>query len=263
VGRPEQRIYVRMGPDAQTVFVAFSCSFLIKLLYPRYAKYLTQEQRQHIIDTVQRAIDFEGSPEIGIDDRHGPRLYSRFLSRLLEDVKARTTSVETASPPLPYMPRTPEVKLQIPAVTMSLSPPSPAEAPHLFPVAPILPSQVHQAAQRQLQPYPVVRPVARPRMQVQTDYYDPMPEQAYTRFDHFSLSSGASSAVPSPSNVGMHSGVSGMDASTFFASPLPFDSDILHSMQSVSSLSDMHGTLLPGFAWMGQMPPVTTNGYAR
>ena len=31
IGRPEQRIYVRMASEAQLVFVAFACSFLIRV----------------------------------------------------------------------------------------------------------------------------------------------------------------------------------------------------------------------------------------
>ncbi|KAI0303682.1 hypothetical protein B0F90DRAFT_1310868 [Multifurca ochricompacta] len=90
IGRPSQRIYVRHGPESQTIFVAFSCTFLIRmlqLLQPKYASYITPMQRADIIRIVERAVEFHGSPDIGVDDRHGPRLYSRFIGGLLECVK--------------------------------------------------------------------------------------------------------------------------------------------------------------------------------
>jgi len=83
VGQPAQRIYLRHGPEAQSVFVTFASSFLIKLLQPKFSSYLTREQRVEIRRLVQKVIDLLGSPEVSIDDRHGPKLYSRFLKGLL------------------------------------------------------------------------------------------------------------------------------------------------------------------------------------
>ncbi|KZV73082.1 hypothetical protein PENSPDRAFT_649168 [Peniophora sp. CONT] len=86
IGRPEQRIYVRMASEAQLVFVAFACSFLIRLLQPRYASLLSPAQRAHTLATVERAIGFADTPEINTDDGRGWSLYARFLARLLADV---------------------------------------------------------------------------------------------------------------------------------------------------------------------------------
>ncbi|KZT29605.1 hypothetical protein NEOLEDRAFT_1127315 [Neolentinus lepideus HHB14362 ss-1] len=83
VGQPAQRIYLRHGPEAQSVFVTFASSFLVKLLQPKFSSYLTREQRVEIRRLVQKVIDLLGSPEVSIDDRHGPKLYSRFLKGLL------------------------------------------------------------------------------------------------------------------------------------------------------------------------------------
>jgi hypothetical protein len=38
----------------------------------------------------------------------------------------------------------------------------------------------------------------------------------------------------------------GLTASEFFYAPLPYDSDLLESMQSLSSLSEMSDAMLPG-----------------
>ncbi|OSX58940.1 hypothetical protein POSPLADRAFT_1049102 [Postia placenta MAD-698-R-SB12] len=89
---PSQKIYLRHGPEAQCVFVTFASAFLVKLLQPKYAQHLSRERRVEIRDLVQRVIDLLSSPEVAIDDRHGPKLYSRFLQGLLATPMARVAS---------------------------------------------------------------------------------------------------------------------------------------------------------------------------
>ncbi|KAI0043237.1 hypothetical protein FA95DRAFT_1563508 [Auriscalpium vulgare] len=213
IGRPSQRIYVKHGPDAQSVFVSFSCTFLIKLLQPKYAGYISPLQREEIINTVQRAVDFGGSADISIDDRHGPKLFSRFIGRLLEDVKAQPPGGKR-------VPRR--------AAKRTVQPPTaiPEDA------------QVHVFTQ----PSP---PAAA------KGYFAPLPpSRPTTPFDHFA---GPADKTQFQNAAG---GVMGMDATEFFRAPLPLDSEILESMQSLSALSELQGTMLPGFGWMGQMPPL-------
>ncbi|KAJ6494758.1 hypothetical protein C8R47DRAFT_381452 [Mycena vitilis] len=83
VGRPEQRIYLRHGPIAQSVFVTFAASMLIKLLQPKFASYLPTDKRQEIRGLVKKVIDLLGSPDVSVDDKHGPNLYARFLKGLM------------------------------------------------------------------------------------------------------------------------------------------------------------------------------------
>ncbi|KAJ6531716.1 hypothetical protein B0H19DRAFT_1272920 [Mycena capillaripes] len=83
VGRPDQRIYLRHGPIAQSVFVTFAASMLIKLLQPKFASYLPTDKRQEIRGLVKQVIDLLGSPDVSVDDKHGPNLYARFLKGLL------------------------------------------------------------------------------------------------------------------------------------------------------------------------------------
>jgi hypothetical protein len=83
IGRPAQRIFIRHGPEAQSVFVAFAAAFLVKLLQPKFAAYIDASKRTAIRSRVQSVIDFFSSPEIAIDNRHGPKLYARFLKGLL------------------------------------------------------------------------------------------------------------------------------------------------------------------------------------
>ncbi|KAF8986590.1 hypothetical protein BDQ17DRAFT_1436191 [Cyathus striatus] len=88
--RPSQLHYWRHGPEAQSVFVTFASAFLVKLLQPKFAAYLSIEQRVEIRGLVQKVVDLLGSAEIAIDERHGPKLYSRFLKNLLAAPMART-----------------------------------------------------------------------------------------------------------------------------------------------------------------------------
>ncbi|KAJ7727299.1 hypothetical protein DFH07DRAFT_851955 [Mycena maculata] len=92
VGRPDQRIYLRHGPIAQSVFVTFAASMLVKLLQPKFASYLTTDKRQEIRGLVKNVIDLLASPDVSIDDKHGPNLYARFLKGLLAAPQAKVGS---------------------------------------------------------------------------------------------------------------------------------------------------------------------------
>lgn len=84
-----QKVYIRHGPEAQCVFVTFASAFLIKLLHPKYATYLKVEQRHEIDKLVRGLIGLLGSPEVVVDEKHSPKLWSRFLSGLLSTPTAK------------------------------------------------------------------------------------------------------------------------------------------------------------------------------
>lgn len=52
-------------------------------MQPRYASYVSRDQRLEIRDKVEKIADLLGSPEVALDDHHGPKLYSAFLKALL------------------------------------------------------------------------------------------------------------------------------------------------------------------------------------
>ncbi|KAH6913055.1 hypothetical protein BKA70DRAFT_1369785 [Coprinopsis sp. MPI-PUGE-AT-0042] len=108
---PQQRHWWRHGPDAQSVFVTFASAFLIKLLQPKFASYLSREKRVEIRNLVQKVIDLLASPEIAVDNRHGPKLYSKFLKNLLAKPLAQIDPPNTrgvSEPPAPVR-RAPKV----------------------------------------------------------------------------------------------------------------------------------------------------------
>jgi hypothetical protein len=75
---------------------------------------------------------------------------------------------------------------------------------------------------------------------VPANHFDPLPTRTTTPFDHF--------AWPTELDPAASAGGSalGLTASEFFYAPLPFDKDLVESMQSLSSLSEMHDVTLPG-----------------
>ena len=85
------------APDGHFVFVSFASAFLIKMLRKDPVPLLDQEQRQRVIELIERLIETLRSKQVAVDDRHAPMLYSRFLSNLL----ARHKVVEEEPQPHP------------------------------------------------------------------------------------------------------------------------------------------------------------------
>ncbi|QRV95926.1 Fungal specific transcription factor domain [Ceratobasidium sp. AG-Ba] len=71
------------APDGHFVFISFAAAFLLKMLRPQFAAALEPTQSSRIIQIVTRLADVLASDKVAIDDRHSPRLYSRFLSGLI------------------------------------------------------------------------------------------------------------------------------------------------------------------------------------
>jgi len=75
--------YIRFAPDGYFVFAAFASAFMLKLLRPECSRFITPGLETEIYQIIERLISTIGSPEIAIDERHTPMLYSRFLASLL------------------------------------------------------------------------------------------------------------------------------------------------------------------------------------
>ncbi|KAF9223844.1 hypothetical protein BS17DRAFT_121764 [Gyrodon lividus] len=94
---PARKILLRHAPDAQFVFVTFAGAFLVKLLQPQYSQYFSYERRREIRTLVQEAVDLLGAPEVVVDDKHGPKLFSRFLAGLLASQSANADKLSPTS----------------------------------------------------------------------------------------------------------------------------------------------------------------------
>jgi hypothetical protein len=75
--------YIRYAPDGYFVFAAFASAFMLKLLRPECSRFIPQGLESDIYEVIERLINTIGSPQIAIDERHTPKLYSRFLASLL------------------------------------------------------------------------------------------------------------------------------------------------------------------------------------
>jgi len=227
IGRPAQRIYLRHGPEAQSVFVTFAASFLIKLLQPRFATYLSKEKRLEIQGLVQKVADLLGSPEIAIDDRHGPKLYSRFLKGLLDTPIARVDSS--------------------PNGMMSTS-----SLPHRRP-----PRKHKTGSERSLDLTAAIRsnsasPTSASEM-----------ASADTSHDAFASVAGVTLAESQYASLLGQTEAAPATNIDWFPTPLPFESELLQSMQSVQESVWGQDISLPGFHWMNNMQPDSSDVYMK
>jgi len=224
VDGPTHRPYFRHGPEAQSVFVTFASAFLVKLLQPKFSSYLTQEQRVNIQDKVQSVIDLLA--EISIDDRHGPKLYSRFLAKLLARPMAK------------------------------LDPSSPGSSSNASLPSRVKPSRPSRQFYGNGQvpnsrtPFDYNNFISDCPSPSTTSSLSPPPTEAALSFDQFAPVGGIDPFAPNM--------VTSTDASNaplmgdMFQPSLPFDEDIVQSMQSMSDPNVWQDISLPGFDWMAQ-----------
>jgi hypothetical protein len=162
---------------------------------------------------VQRVIDLLGSPEIAIDDRHGPKLYSKFLKGLLAAPMARLDPSSPGTQPKARKSKPPQTPLPPSSgISFIVDHPSPSTTASLSP-APRETALSFDA----FAPVGAVDPFA--------------PEFA-----------GSSHALHFP---GADDGTSLNMMSDFFQPSLPFDENILQSFQSLTDPSGWRDTTLP------------------
>ncbi|KAI0787822.1 hypothetical protein C8Q74DRAFT_1315611 [Fomes fomentarius] len=205
LGAPHLTIFLRHASEAQCVFITFTCAFLIKLLHPRFAKYIPRETRLEMRTMVEDTANFLGSPEVAIDDRHGPKMYSRFLHGLL--------SMPLAS--VDYSPAA------LKKVMRSLAP-SPASD-----------SVSERLSTSPVPPVPELSTSPSPPAHEQTNAALSTDAQM---FDGLGLQYQGYPSQP-------------LDVVDIYTPPLPFDHEMLQSMQSLTDPA-WQNMVLPGFSWI-------------
>lgn len=171
-----------------------------KLLHPKYIPAFTQTQRQESYNLIQKVIDALGSPEIAVDDRHGPKLYSRLLTGLLATVKLDA--------PYPGRRATSHTRKPSSRNSSSLSSGSPSR----LSVSPV---------------------------RSNATYLDS------NQIHHIQVDDRQNSPADGPSGDSPSS-MQGLNVQEFFAPPLPFDGELLHSMQNLTNSTEWEGMALPG-----------------
>ena len=139
---------------------------------------------------------------MAVDDKHGPKLYSRLLEGLLATVKL------DAPYPMRRMPS--HTRKPVPRVPSSLG--STATSPSRSSISPVRPNAAHLNIGQ--------------IYQIQVD-------------------DGQNSPVDGSSG-GSPSSMQGLNVQEFFAPPLPFDGELLHSMQNLTNSTEWEGMALPG-----------------
>ncbi|THH20961.1 hypothetical protein EW146_g528 [Bondarzewia mesenterica] len=79
---------VKYAPEFFFVATGFAGAFLIKLLHPRLARTICDQQRAKVHAVASSIVHTLASDEVAIDGQHAPKSYSVFLSGLLDDVTA-------------------------------------------------------------------------------------------------------------------------------------------------------------------------------
>ncbi|PPR05790.1 hypothetical protein CVT24_006845 [Panaeolus cyanescens] len=263
--RPGQMHYLRHGPEAQSVFVTFASAFLVKLLQPKFATYLAPQTRVEIRALVQRVIDLLGSPEVAIDERHGPKIYSRFLEKLLAKPMARLDPMSPGSSPNMSLPRSKASRRTKSAsgsthwasgpgsagIGGSFAQPPDSASSQTFELPPVPSSHPSPATSTSLSPPPMDAALS-----TEFDVFVPSgPIDAYTAAGlnvNLNLGTDLGMGVSGMPGVNGGPGDKDMNTSGMFYPELPFDDAIISSIQDLTNPSGWQDISLPGFNWMAQ-----------
>lgn len=186
---------------------------LLQTLHPRYSEYIPRETRVELRQLVEEVANLLGSPDVAVDERHGPALYSRFLKGLLE------TPLASVDHPPSALKRAARPHMVSPG-----SPDSGSERPDSSPMPPT--------------------PVSVPQPPPSAEQDGPKEEQQ-PQYQQTS---------PGPGDVQMFDGLDlvypdqpaqTINASELYSPPLPFDQELLQSMQSLTD-PEWANMVLPG-----------------
>ncbi|EMD31564.1 hypothetical protein CERSUDRAFT_119609 [Gelatoporia subvermispora B] len=128
--------YLRYSPDGPFVFASFASAFLLKLMRPEIAMYITGEQKTEIFDIIGQLIQTLNSPDIAIDERHTPKLHARFLTTLLSKHRYDVSSGSRQNQPPPPPGQQPQTVVAEPLPTQASPSTSMNVSPGVYPPAP-------------------------------------------------------------------------------------------------------------------------------
>lgn len=169
-----------------------------QLLQPRFTAYLSQEKRLDIRNKVQGVIDLLSSPDIAIDNSHGPKLYAKFLKGLLASPMTRLES-------------------QSPATSASALPRSRSNRKAKSTTSPTSSSSIIHAS-----------PVAATRSSL-----SPPPNGDALSFENFAPLRGAVDPFANGTNIQNGIGLDMSNMADLFNPPLSIDTQIMENLQTL------------------------------
>jgi hypothetical protein len=72
------------GPDCNALIITIACVVLVKLLRPPLVQFFSADQQQQMREEIRAVINVLSSPEIAVDQLHGPHHHARFLALVSE-----------------------------------------------------------------------------------------------------------------------------------------------------------------------------------
>jgi hypothetical protein len=213
---------------------------------------LSQETRTEIRALVQSVIDLLGSPAVAIDERHGPKLYSRFLEKLLAKPMAKLdpTSPGLSTGPLPTSARVKPKRTKSSNGQNAQEPPnSGSYSTDGFEIPSTVYSHPSPSTSHSLSP-----PVT----------------SAALSFDQFAPVGAIDPFAPN--GLSMNTAAEGLGlgmSGEFFNPPLPFDPEIMQSYQSLTDPNEWNDVSFPpqfadlGSNWMSQFEQNVDGIYAQ
>jgi len=191
----------------------YSSPIRFQLLQPKFSLYLSQERRAEIQHHVQSVIDLLGSPKVAIDDRHGPKIYSRFIEKLLNKALLPTSPNSSTYSPSRNRFRRPKTTSQTKRPSSSPEMTSPLENSQSM--------------------------YSHPSPSTTSNSFSPPPTSDALSFEQFAPVGGLDPFA--------HNSVSQVDGMAtggdFFQPPLPLDPEILQGYQSLMDPNGWNGDI--------------------
>jgi len=229
--------YIRFAPDAYFVFASFASAFMLKLLRPACSRFITPGLEGEIYQVIERLIATIGAPHIAIDERHTPKLYSRFLASLLAKHKRDGSGAG-------YMPQhePPPQQFQTGSSTPRYQPPPPQPSQSRSTSSTSLPTGVNNTSAPDLQQSAVSQNSG---VTAPTGFAEAVPVTGGLPGNYVLDVDG-----PSPDFTFGVTGQAGdrMDF-TFDTITTPGNDELLAAMQAIQNPAWWQNYMMPGFSW--------------
>lgn len=187
-------------------------------MQPKFAAYLTREQRVEARSLIQQVVEVLGSPEVAVDDGHYPKLYSRFLKGLLDTPMA-------------------DVDRPVPVIKREISPIQEHRALQVAKAKSVSPTSTRQELYRSSSPS---RETCSTPSSTRASQTPPPFGSGFDSFDQIPMNT-----EPYSQSMLFSADIPNVD-NNFFNPLLPFDTELLQSMQTLTDPIAWPEMIMPG-----------------